>query len=80
MAKTLTLAEVAGMEDIFLTPETAAAVIGCDPHKIRVQASSTDGRAALGFPVVRLGTVTKIPRASFLRVMGWEGTIRGVTE
>lgn len=79
MAKVLTLAEVAGMEETFLTPETAAAVIGCNPHKIRVQAASAEGRAALGFPVIRLGVVTKIPRASFLRVMGWEGEIRGVT-
>jgi hypothetical protein len=43
-------------------------------------ASTPDGRQGLGFPVIRLGTDTKIIRIPFLRFMGWEGKINGATE
>lgn len=79
MAKKLTLAEVANMEKNNLTPDEAAGVLGCDPHKIRVLAANEKGRASLGFPVVRIGQTTKIPRIPFLRAMGWEGEIKGAT-
>lgn len=79
MAKSMTLAEIAGMETVFLSAEEAAGVLGCDPHKIRVMAASQEGRADLGFPVIRLGQITKIPRVPFLRVLGWEGEVKGAT-
>ncbi len=79
MAKKLTMAEIAQMEKNNLTPDEAAGVLGCDPHKIRVLAANEKGRASLGFPVVRLGQITKIPRIPFLRAMGWEGEIKGAT-
>ena len=79
MAKKLTLAEIAGMDKLNLTPEEAAGVLGCDPHKIRVMAASQQGRADLGFPVIRMGQITKIPRVPFLRVLGWEGEVKGAT-
>lgn len=72
MRKNLTLAQIASMDKDFLTPDEAAAVIGCDPHRIRVQSATAEGRAALGFPVIRLGHVTKIPRAAFLHFVGYE--------
>lgn len=78
MRKNLTLAQIAGMEKDFLTPDEAACIIGCDPHRIRVQAATEAGRSALGFPVVRLGQVTKIPRIPFLRFMGCDDK-RGAT-
>ncbi len=78
MAKNLTLQQIASMDKDFLTPDEAACIIGCDPHRIRVQASTEKGRAALGFPVMRLGHVTKIPRVPFLRFMGCDDK-RGAT-
>ena len=77
MAKSLTLATVASMEDNFLTPDQVAGVIDCEPHNIRVQAATPEGRDALGFKVIRIGRMTKIPRIPFLRYMGWEGDVNG---
>jgi hypothetical protein len=69
----------AAQDKMYLTPEEAADVIGCDPHKIRVQSTTQAGRDAMGFPVIRLGNVTKIPRIPFLRKLGWEGEIVGAS-
>lgn len=74
----LSLAEIAQMEGSSLTPEDVAAALNCTPHAVRVMASTPEGRNGLGFPVIRIGSHTKIPRASFLRFMGWEGHINGV--
>ena len=76
----MTLAEMARMDSYFITPEVAATVIACQPEYIRKQAETAEGRGALGFSVIRLGKVTKIPRAPFLRFMGWEGEIKGVED
>lgn len=67
----------ASQDKMYLTPEEAADVIGCEPHRIRVQAATPEGREAMGFPVIRLGQITRIPRIPFLRKLGWEGEIVG---
>ena len=81
MAKTATtpLSYWAERDEMYLTPEQAAAVIGCDANVIRVAAATSEGRDALGFKVLRLGQTTKIPRIPLLRVLGWEGEIKGAT-
>lgn len=71
MQKKLTLAEIAAMEQDFLTPEEVSGVLGCTPYSISVMAETADGRDALGFNVIRIGTRTKIPRRAFLTFMGW---------
>lgn len=73
----LTLAEIAAMDCPMLTPAQAADVTGSSPYYISVMAQTTEGRAGLGFPVMRVGSYTKIPRIPFLRFMGWEGPIKG---
>lgn len=73
----MTLADIAQMESNFLTPENVSKVIECEANNIRIQAASQEGRIALGFPIIRIGKVTKIPRIPFLRFMGWEGQIKG---
>ena len=50
-----------------ITPAIAAQVLGCDPAYIRVAAR--DAPEQLGFPVVRIGRRTKIPREAFVRYM-----------
>lgn len=67
----------AGQDVMCLTPEQAAVVIGCDANVIRVAAATSEGRDALGFRAIRLGSTTKIPRIPFLRALGWEGEIVG---
>lgn len=72
----MTLADIAKMDSIFITPTQCADVIGSNPQSIRLMASTVEGRQGLGFPVVRIGTDTKIPRIPFLRYVGWEGKIK----
>lgn len=48
-----------------ITAEQAAAVLGCNPHSIRVAARQQPER--LGFPVTVLGNRTLIPRIPFIQ-------------
>lgn len=66
----LSLDDIRAMDREMLTPAIVARVIGCDPYFISVQAR-TDA-AALGFPVCRMGTRTRIPRRAFIRWMEGE--------
>lgn len=69
------LADIAAMEDGFLTPSQVASVLRCTPYSINLMASDDQMRSRLGFPVFVLGTRVKIPRIPFLRAMGWEGPV-----
>lgn len=73
----MTLKELAQLDCAFLTPTQAAPVLKCTPYFISLMAKTEENRKALGFPVIRIGTRTKIPRVPFLRYMGWEGRISG---
>lgn len=75
-----TLADLAKMECLTLTPDEAAKIIGCHPQSLRVMASTPEGRQGLGFPVIRVGADTRVVRIPFLRYLGWEGRINGATE
>lgn len=66
----MTLDEIGRMDKAFLTPAEVAPVLRCDPHCIRVAAKTAPEQ--LGFPVVRVGARTKVPRIPFLRFMGLE--------
>ena len=68
-----TLADVARLEAEFLVPSQVAAVLGCDQYMINLASRTADGRASLGFPVIRIGNRVKIPRRPFLAFMGWTG-------
>ena len=52
-------------ERLFLVPSEAAAIIGCDPNKIRVTAHQRP--ELLGFPVCVVGSRVKIPRIPFIQ-------------
>lgn len=73
----MTLQEIAKMDCDYLTPTQAAPVLKCNPYFISLMSKTEENRKALGFPVIRMGTRTKIPRIPFLRIMGWEGEIVG---
>lgn len=60
----LTLDDLRQMPDEYITPNTAARVIGCNPHYIRV-AAHTDS-SLLGFPVTIIRSRVKIPRRAFI--------------
>lgn len=61
-------AEVRATKKQFLTPVDIAEVLGIDPQSLRDQV--TKDASKLGFPVIRVGTRTKIPREAFLKFIG----------
>lgn len=67
----MTREEIIQSEKEFLNAADIADVLGVDPQSIRAQAAFKP--ALLGFPVVRIGARTKIPRRQFVKFMGWEG-------
>lgn len=75
-----TLSDLAKLDCMTITPEEAAKVLGCNANIIRVMARTIEGRQGLGFPVIRIGSDTRVVRIPFLRYLGWEGKINGATE
>lgn len=65
------LEEVRASSRDVLTPADVTPVLGCDPHYIRVAARQCPER--LGFPVVLIGSRTKIPRIAFIKYMEGAG-------
>lgn len=63
----MTLEQLKEMDRETITPAIAAGLLGCDPHSIRVAAHTEP--ESLGFPVVVMGTRTRIPRRAFIRFM-----------
>lgn len=58
------LEDLKAMDRETITPAIAAAVIGCNPHSIRIVAHREPQN--LGFPVIVMGSRTKIPRRAFI--------------
>ena len=58
---------IKAMESNCITPAVAAKALNCDPHYIRVAARQCP--EDLGFPVIRLGNRTKIPRLPFIQFL-----------
>lgn len=66
----MTIPEIKAYGEDTLTAAQIAPVVNADPNLIRGQAH--ENPAALGFPVIVMGTRVKIPRIPFLRFMGYE--------
>ena len=60
-----TLAEIEQSNAEMLIPSDIAPIFHSDPHSIRLQAK--EDPAALGFPVVCIGTRVYIPKEGFIR-------------
>lgn len=69
----MTYNELKALDREFLTPAEVAAILGCDPQDIRVQARQQPER--LGFNVAVIGTRVKVPRRAFLNWL--EGRCEG---
>jgi len=73
------IATLEAMDCIMLTPVQAAPYLGVNPHQIRWQAEREPEK--LGFPVVRIGRRTKIPRVPFISFLrGDYGSTRRLPE
>lgn len=67
----MTLDEIRRSDKVLLTPADVAEVLGADPQTIRTAA--LDNPQTLGFPVSRIGKLTRIPRKPFLAFLGEGG-------
>lgn len=65
----MTLDEISALDRPMLLATEVAPVLGCDPQWVRDTAR--DNPDILGFPTVRIGTRTRIPRIPFLAYMGY---------
>lgn len=65
----MTVSEIQAANKPYLTPVEVAEVLECDPQAIRLAARDNPGQ--LGFPVIRVGNRTKIPRIPFSRFLGY---------
>lgn len=63
----MTMEEIKKSDKDFLVPTDIAPVLKCSAYAISLQAR--DDASALGFPVIRLGRNTKIPRKPFVKFM-----------
>ena len=66
----MTLDEVERLDKEMLVPTDVAQVLGCSPYTINV--ATRDGKNPFPFPVIRLGTRVRIPKAPFLKAMRGE--------
>lgn len=64
----MTLEDIIRSDKAFITPQDVADVLQCSAQLIRIQAR--DNPEALGFPVIRVGNRTKIPRKAFVQFIG----------
>jgi len=67
----VTVEQIKASEKIMLTPRDVAEVLGMNHYNVSLIARDCPER--LGFPVLRSGNRTKIPRKAFLRFLGEEG-------
>ena len=65
----MTLEEIRRSDKLLLTPADIAEVLGSDAQTIRIEARDHPER--LGFPVSRIGKLTRIPRIPFLEFLGY---------
>ena len=68
MTREEAIKQIKEQDGMTITPAMAAVVIGCNPHLIRIQAQHAPH--LLGFPVIRVGNRTKIPKKAFLEFIG----------
>lgn len=66
----MTIAEIKASDKPLLFPADIAGVLQMDAQAVRDTAAKDPD--ALGFPVIRIGTRTKIPRIPFLRYLGYD--------
>ena len=75
----MTVEEMLASDKPVLTPADIAPVLGRKPYSISIgrkpysiSIAAKDHPEQLGFPVSRIGTITVIPRLSFLKFLGYE--------
>jgi hypothetical protein len=62
-----TMEEVKQSKKAYLTPEDIAPILRCSRYSLTLQAREDPKK--LGFPVIVIGTRTRIPRVGFINFM-----------
>ena len=70
MSKKTTLEEIEAIDKTMLVPTDICKYLGCSAYTINV--ATRDGRNPFLFPVIRMGTRVRIPKAPFLKAMRGE--------
>lgn len=70
----MTIDEIKQSNKEMLTPLDVCNVLGCSAYNITLQArqDAEQGTKSFPFPVIVIGTRTKIPRRAFLKSLGIE--------
>lgn len=63
----LTLQDLEALPGDFLRVQDVADHMRLNPQSLRLQSQTPAGRAALGFPISRLGTRVRIPKQAYIR-------------
>ena len=64
------LDRIAALDKEMLVPTDICKYLGCSSYTINI--ATRDGKNPFPFPVIRLGTRVKIPKAPFLKAMRGE--------
>jgi hypothetical protein len=64
------LDRIAALDKDILVPKDICKYLGCSSYTINI--ATRDGKNPFPFPVIRLGTRVKIPKAPFLKAMRGE--------
>ena len=70
MAKSDELARIEALDKTMLVPKDVCKYLCCSSYTINL--ATKDGKNPFPFPVIRLGTRVKIPKAPFLKAMRGE--------
>ena len=64
------LERIEALDKEMLIPKDVAKFLGCSAYTINI--ATRDGKNPIPFPVIRLGSRVKIPKAPFLKTMRGE--------
>ena len=63
----MTLQDIEKLPKEVLVPADIAPILGCTPYSINV--ATRDGKNPFPFPIIRMGTRVRIPKAPFIKFM-----------
>ena len=67
MSKRTTLEDIEAIDKPMLVPTDICKYLGCSAYTINV--ATRDGKNPFPFPVIRMGTRVRIPKAPFIKAM-----------
>lgn len=66
----MTLQEIEKLPKEMLIPKDIAPILGCNPYSINL--ATKNGKNPFPFPIIRMGSRVRIPKAPFIKAMRGE--------